>query len=49
MWTLFIGECPHLFDLAYILFYFKVVMEVIIGRHVAHEKGHTCDLACSCT
>jgi hypothetical protein len=24
-------------------------MEVVIGRRVAHEEGHTCDLACSCT
>jgi hypothetical protein len=24
-------------------------MEVVIGRCVAHEEGHTCEIACSCT
>jgi hypothetical protein len=37
-----LGERPHLFDLAHILFYLRWLWRAFIGRHVAYLEGHMC-------
>jgi hypothetical protein len=36
------GVCPHLFDLAHILFYLTWIWREFIRRRVAYLEGHTC-------
>lgn len=39
-----LGEHPHLFDMAHILFYLRLLWGAFIGRCVEYLDGHVCNL-----